>query len=425
MKDTQVQLIGIGAGTLFNGRYYIARRCGQGGMGTVYEARDRELNDELCALKVLETNFISSKTDIERFRNEVLLTRKLTHPNIVRTYEFGQVQTGQYFITMEFVDGPSLENILDRESGPELSFADIIHTLYEVAKGIAYAHDKGVVHRDLKSANVLISKAGEVKIVDFGLATSNNLRERLTHTGECIGTPSYMAPEQVEHNDAGPLVDIYALGVIAYELVSGNLPFHGENWYELANRIINDPLPPMTPKAGSLPKWFEAFVARCTAKDPSERYQSAAEVVDFLLEHLDKASEVMLPNRRLTTHKDPLPRPEINIRTFTTPIYRFSPIIAGASLLLAILLATLGTPEEDVKTPKPEPGKEGPSVIDVVAETLYKLNRAVEITYKNRDKIDKYLSEVEKDAKNIERKILRNSPQENPKEKSEPDKTKP
>ena len=224
----------VSPGDLIAGRYELHERLGAGGMGMVFRATDRELDGEVVAIKLLLPHLAQDENVFRRFRNEVLVARSLTHPNIVRTHDIGKTAQNYSYISMEFVDGVSLRDRLHaavEENGrggkvlPPLAFEEALSFLYQIICGVSYAHGRGVIHRDLKPANVMISKTNEVKLADFGTARMVGADTRLTQTGQVIGTPDYMSPEQIRGEELDTSCDIYALGILAYELVSGKRPF--------------------------------------------------------------------------------------------------------------------------------------------------------------------------------------------------------
>ncbi len=281
---------GMGVGTLLVGRYEIERKLGAGATSAVFKVRDRTLNSETYALKVFDPEILKSANELARFRNEILITRRLNHPNIVRTFEFGKTATEQYFLTMEYICGRTLWQLIHASAAVSPSFGDVIYILYEIAQGISYAHSNGVIHRDLKLDNVLLSNDGEVKIADFGLACRPELQLNLTEPGKAVGTPAYMAPEQLLGKEVSSATDIYALGVLAYELVTGKLPFSADSWYELAKKIIDEPLPKIAQSRSHIPQWYVEMVRKATAKEPEQRYHIVEEISALLEQHLDDKS---------------------------------------------------------------------------------------------------------------------------------------
>ncbi len=273
-------------GTLIAGRYEVVGRLGSGGMGLVLQVRDRALESETIALKMLYPEMSRDKTQFARFRNEVLISRKLAHPNIVRLYDFGAAAKGYYYISMEYASGGSLGQRIYDLNSERLSFAEVVRVLFEVSQGLSGAHRQGVVHRDLKPDNILLTDSGDVKLTDFGLARSLDVDKGFTNTGETVGTPYYMAPEQLRGEKADQRADIYSLGILAFELATGKRPFVHEDYMTLARMHFVDPVPKFATKGSGIPRWFESFVEKCCDKDKQSRYQTADEISQLLYDRL-------------------------------------------------------------------------------------------------------------------------------------------
>ena len=265
------------SGVLFAGRYEIISELGRGGMGKVYRAEDKKINEEV-ALKLIRPEIASDKTTLQRFSNELKLARKISHRNVCRMYELME-DRGIHFITMEFVPGQDLKGLL-RQTGP-LKAARSVPIARQICEGLAEAHRLGVVHRDLKPGNIMIDHDDNAKIMDFGIARSVYAKG-VTAEGLVIGTPEYMSPEQLEGKEPDPRSDIYSLGVILYEMVTGRVPFGGDSALSIALQHKTEfPLSPQE-FAPDLPPDLSAVVLRCLAKDREERYQSAAELLRTL-----------------------------------------------------------------------------------------------------------------------------------------------
>jgi tRNA A-37 threonylcarbamoyl transferase component Bud32 len=273
----------FGPGATLAGRYRIVRLLGAGGMGQVYEAMDEELRVRV-ALKTLRPELVTDPVALERFRREVHLARRITHPGICRIFDVAR--HGELtFLTMEFLDGETLEAALKREGRFEPARAEVIAA--ELAAGLDAAHDAGVVHRDFKSQNVLMV-GGRAVITDFGLARATDDADegdsRLTHGGQMVGTPAYIAPEQLLGETMTPRTDVYSFGVVLYELVTGKLPFLADTAMKTATmRLTSAPEPPHV-HAPDLPAQWDAVILRCLAREPADRFARAGEAVRALSE---------------------------------------------------------------------------------------------------------------------------------------------
>src|SRR5438093_10487844 len=268
--ETYVELMErLSPGTLVAGRYRIVSIAGVGGMGVVYRARDEERGVDV-AVKVLRQDLGSDQRVLERFRSELRSARQVTHKNVVRLHDIGEHE-GMRFLTMDYVEGRSLSEILEREGPMALDRAAGI--VRQVAEGLQAAHDKGIVHRDLKPGNILIDAAGNALITDFGVARSLD-RDALTRAGAIVGTPDYLSPEQVAGEPVDGRADIYALGIVFFEALSGELPFSGGSQSELlARRLAGRPRDLKATGVGA-PPWVREVLRRCLERSPSRRYPS-------------------------------------------------------------------------------------------------------------------------------------------------------
>ncbi len=286
----------VSPGTVIVERYEVVERLGKGGMGTVVKVIDRALDNDIIALKILYPHLVEDKVVFARFRNEVLVARQLAHPNIVRLYDFGKAGAGSYYISMEYVQGTNLADLIYGPKSTKLTFEEALKVLYEISLGMQHAHSKGVIHRDIKPDNILVSQLGEVKITDLGLARTITVDKGFTNTGEAVGTPYYMSPEQIRGAEPDKRSDIYGFAILAFELATGRRPFYDEDWFNLAAMHINKPLPKLINKQNGIPQWFEDFVHVAGAKKAEDRFQSFEEVLDIL--H-DKMEDSPLPWKRL------------------------------------------------------------------------------------------------------------------------------
>ena len=253
------------------GKYRVLDRIGRGGMGTVYRAVDETLHRDV-AIKVLNAE-LNDPEVAKRFRAEAITVARLSHPGIATIYELFQHE-GQWLMVMEFVRGETLERMVERMG--YLSPQRTAELCMQALAALAHAHSMGVVHRDLKPANLMITETGSVKIMDFGIARVTGT-EHLTNVGFMMGTPAYMAPEQVMGHEIDARADLYALGVVFYRLASGKLPFKGDTPFAMAQSQVSDPPTPIGAFRADLPAWVEVLIVRALAKNPEERFQSAVE----------------------------------------------------------------------------------------------------------------------------------------------------
>jgi len=272
----------LGRGTLFAGRYEVIEALGVGGMGEVYRVEDKKVGQEV-ALKLIKPEIAADGKTIERFRNELKTARMISHRNVCRMFDLGE-ENGTHFITMEYVAGEDLRSFLRRSK--QLALGTAVSIAEQVCEGLAEAHRLGVVHRDLKPGNIMIDKDGNARIMDFGIARSPQ-GKGMTGEGAIVGTPEYMSPEQVEGKEIDPRSDIYALGVILYEMVTGRVPFEGDTPFVVGvkhkNEIPRDPRD-INPQ---VPEDLGRIILRCLEKDQEKRFQSAA-LVHTELEKIER-----------------------------------------------------------------------------------------------------------------------------------------
>lgn len=261
------------AGRTLNGRYKIQSLIGTGGMAAVYLAKDLIL-DRLVAIKVLRLDFRQNDDAMRRFRREALSATQLTHPNIVGVYDIGQSQEMNY-IVMEYVEGTDLKDYV-RQKGA-LHPIEAVRIMMQIVSAIAAAHQNRIIHRDIKPQNILIDKEGNVKITDFGIAVALS-DTSLTQTNTLLGSVHYLSPEQARGGMATIQTDIYALGIVLYELLTGKVPFDGESAVSIALKHFQEPLPTIVNPIAMVPQSLENIVLKATAKDPMHRYRSCYEM---------------------------------------------------------------------------------------------------------------------------------------------------
>ncbi len=264
-------------GQKIDGRYQIIRTIGEGGMANVYLAYDTILEREV-AVKVLRGDLANDEKFVKRFQREAKAASSLNHPNIVEMYDVGE-DDGNYFIVMEYVNGKTLKNLIKKRGA--LSLSETIDIMLQLTSGIACAHDSYIIHRDIKPQNVMILEDGRVKITDFGIAVALNSTE-LTQTNSVMGSVHYLPPEQANGSGATVKSDIYSLGILMYELLTGKLPFKGDNAVEIAIKQMKDRLPSIIAQNPNVPQSVENVVLRACAKNPENRYESVREMHEDL-----------------------------------------------------------------------------------------------------------------------------------------------
>lgn len=283
-------------GNRLAGRYELLDIIGEGGMGVVYHAKDLELGEDI-AIKLLLPHFTKNKSDVQRFKREIVTARKITHPNVIRIHDFGLTKR-EAFISMELLTGGSLA---DRMCDP-IPFTDAVSIAIGIAEGLGEAHRKGIIHRDVKPHNVMFDAEGTVKILDFGIA---RLATAHTTTVGFTGTPFYMAPEQADARKVTTRSDVYSLGVLLYELFTGSLPFEDESIIRLALMHANDPVPPPRSVKPDVPPELERIILKCLEKDPANRYETANEVAVALRDMISDYSGVNSLPGHLSTSVPP------------------------------------------------------------------------------------------------------------------------
>ncbi|MDX6494663.1 MAG: eukaryotic-like serine/threonine-protein kinase [Gaiellales bacterium] len=264
-------------GEVFDRRYRLERRIGAGGMADVYLAEDETLHRRV-AIKILADRYTQDDGFVERFRREATAAAGLNHPNIVSIYDRGEAE-GTYYIAMEYIEGPTLkEEITSRAPLPE---AEAVGYAQQALQALEFAHRRGVIHRDIKPHNMMVTPDGLLKVTDFGIARAANQVE-MTEAGSIVGTAQYLSPEQARGQNVGPQSDIYSLGVVLYELLTGEVPFSGSSAVEIAMKQVNEQPVPPSQKNRLISPALEQVVMRALAKDSALRFHSAREMADEL-----------------------------------------------------------------------------------------------------------------------------------------------
>ncbi|MFT3838788.1 MAG: serine/threonine-protein kinase [Myxococcaceae bacterium] len=350
-------------GEVLDGRFKVVEAIGKGGMGKVYRAVQTPLN-RAVALKVLDANFGAGRDEAfrQRFLVEAALTAKLAHPNTITVIDYGCTSNGIYYIAMEYLDGRTLDETMRADGA--LPWRRVLQIGQQIARSLREAHNLGVVHRDLKPANVMLLHADDdtdhVKVLDFGLVKSfvqgQELEGRaITQQGMLMGSPPYMAPEQGEHNATDPRADIYALGIVLYEALTGAPPFLGQTPMEVILKHVHEKVPPLKTPAGmeEIPEEMKALVLKCLQKSPMDRFQSMEEVLQAMQE-LATPQAYITPQQVPVTDVTVLPSPGGKYRT---AIFFGVATLAGALIATLLLKMFSGSHE-------PQP----PSVVEVPLE---------------------------------------------------------
>jgi len=319
-------------GSTFAGRYQVIEELGHGGMGRVYKVHDTEIKEKV-ALKLLRPEITLDKEAVERFSNELKLARKISHRNVCRMFDLGRAE-GTTFITMEFVPGEDLKSFIHRSK--QLSIGTAISIAKHVCEGLEEAHRLGVIHRDLKPGNIMIDKDGDAKIMDFGIARSLSGRG-ITGAGVMIGTPEYMSPEQVEGKEVDQKSDIYSLGVILFEMVTGRLPFAGDTPLSVAHKQKYEA--PEDPKKmnAQVSDDLARVILKCLAKDGDKRFQSAAELgteLGRIEQGLPTTGRVIAPKKSFTSREITV---KFNLRKLAVPLTAFIVLAAAAVILWKVI----------------------------------------------------------------------------------------
>jgi serine/threonine-protein kinase len=283
-------------GELIAGRYELEELIGSGGAASVFRAHDRLLERKV-ALKLLREEYTSDDDYVERFRHEARAAARLSHPNIVTVIDRGEAD-GRQFIVFEYVEGETLKELVEREG--RLSVRDALELSLQIGRGLAFAHEQEVVHRDVKPQNVLLTDDGRAKVTDFGIARSVDVQAATTTTGAVLGTSDYISPEQASGGSVGAYTDVYSLGVLLYELLTGEVPYRGDSFVVTAMRHVRDPVPSILERRPDVPPRLDVAVRRAMAKAPADRFESmeafTAELATCLAElDADAGATAILP----------------------------------------------------------------------------------------------------------------------------------
>ncbi len=323
-------------GSTFAGRYQIIEELGKGGMGRVYKANDMKINEKI-ALKLIKPEVAVDKKTIERFSNELKCARKIRHNNVCQMFDLNE-EKGTHYITMEYVKGEDLKRLI-RKMG-QLSVGQVIPIAKQVCEGLAEAHRLGVVHRDLKPQNIMVDEEGNARIMDFGIARSIT-DKGITGAGVMIGTPEYMSPEQGEVKEVDQRSDIYSLGVILYEMVTGRVPFEGETPLGIAMKHKSEM--PKHPKElnAQIPDGLNLVILKCLEKDKEKRFQSAGDVRS----ELEKIEKGIPTTERVIPERKPITSKEITIKLGLKKL--LIPSLAVVALVILVLIIWLVIPRKE------------------------------------------------------------------------------
>jgi eukaryotic-like serine/threonine-protein kinase len=277
-------------GETIAGRYGLEEVVGHGGMSTVYKAHD-SLLERNVALKILHQQYNEDEDFVERFKREARSVAQLQHPNIVTVIDRGE-EDGRQYIVFEYIDGENLKELVVRKG--RLDVREALEIALEIARGLGFAHDHGLVHRDVKPQNVLLNGDGGAKVTDFGIARSLDVDRGVTQTGTVLGTSNYIAPEQASGQPVDAHTDVYSLGIVLYEMLTGELPFPGENFVAVAMKHIQEPSPSVLDVRGDVPLRVAEMIDRALEKDPEQRFPTMdafADEIEANLAELDRGED--------------------------------------------------------------------------------------------------------------------------------------
>jgi serine/threonine protein kinase/Tfp pilus assembly protein PilF len=324
------------SGSTFAGRFQIIEELGRGGMGSVYRALDKKLSEEV-ALKLIKPEIASDKKTVERFSNELKIARKIAHKNVGKMYDLNE-EEGTHYITMEYVSGQDLKGLIRQSK--QLTVGTAISITKQICDGLSEAHSLGVVHRDLKPSNIMIDKNGNARIMDFGIARSIE-GKGITGAGIMIGTPEYMAPEQVEGKAVDQRTDIYSLGIILYEMLTGRVPFEGDTALTVAVKHKTEMPKAPTEYNERIPEDLSQLILKCLEKDKEKRFQS----VDEFSSELTNIEEGVPTAERAIPERQPLTSREITVKFSLKKL--FVPVSAIVALIILAIIIWQVLPQQE------------------------------------------------------------------------------
>ena len=320
--------------TVLSGRYRLAEKLGSGGMSTVYLAQD-EVLDRPVAIKLLHREISQEADQLERFRREARTAARLSHPNLVSVIDAGEDE-GRPYIVFEYVDGETLKHTIQREG--ELSVDEALAYAIEIGRGLIAAHGRKLVHRDIKPQNVLIDSDGRARVTDFGIARSLE-GKGMTATGRVLGTTDYVSPEQAMGEEVDERSDVYSLGVVLYEMLTGDVPYHAETQVGVAMKHVNEPMPDVLARRPDASAAVAAVIDRATAKDARDRYGSVGEMVRDLEATLEvAAARGGGTSGEATTVLDSVPRSRRRLGGRRVSLTGVLMALVGAGLIAAALI---------------------------------------------------------------------------------------
>ena len=319
-------------GELIAGRYELHELVGSGGMSNVFRAHDRLL-ERSVAIKVLHEHYSADEDYVERFRREARSVAQLAHPNIVTVIDRGE-EDGRQYIVFEYVEGENLKGLLSHGALP---VDEALRYALQIAGALDFAHKRGLVHRDVKPQNVLLTEEGEPKVTDFGIARSVDVKS-VTESGTVVGTSDYIAPEQARGEQVDQRTDIYSLGVVLYELLTGEVPYSGDNFVAVAMQHLHEPVPSVLDRRRGVPVRLDLAVQRAMAKDPADRFESMEQLIaelDLCFGELgsdDEATRIVRPSRRPRAAR---PRRRFPVVPFLLILLAAAAVAGGAYLFFA------------------------------------------------------------------------------------------